>query len=1186
MTETADEQHGEVFDAVVIGTGFAGAVTAARLVQAGLRICVLERGRRFEASDFPMYPNSESLLDTDGGEAPLGQPPDLARWMWSVDQGLYDVRDLDDVIAVQAAGYGGGSLIYANVHLRAPREVFEQGWPEVYRDGKLDDYYDRAAYMLNVQPMPKSPRLRKTEQLKNIALDGELRDAVKAIDPPLAVNFVRNDKLDADGADVPGDLEPAWRRPQEICDMRGQCWLGCRKRAKNSLDFNYLAIVEDALDSLTGEPLADIRTLAEVTDIKEIGRTGFADIDGTGARFVVHYQDRLIATTNADRNGEDTKRSCLAKNVFLCAGAVNTTELLMRSNVIAPPVSKTCCDDKGIEDCEACKDRETRLKTWKRLGSRYHPNADSLAAIFDSKEPHHADVGPTITKALLYRRERQVEAEESDDHQADQEPKSRALSVIDFECVETEDGWPGDMLQPGATILCGDVETSLVQPPLFDFGDGSTPNSVGMMVVQGMAPDSQKDRDLYVVKGDTRIRFGKTLGHGRPLEDWFLVEDGGYPTDIEPLLGFMKSPLWMRRNRYIEHEREALAASQEATRFPLLTAMQSLGAVPKQTGKLATVPDDQSPDGAILAGVQPLQASFTQLLPPWLLDALARDRDQFARTLAPMIGPLLEAVLDDVAIRLVDRFDVDAVKQTFQTSIVAGIGDLSRERQVALVRGLLRQGIQVLWGSEIALAEQVNRLLLDSIPSNSTSLAQLLAPLVGWILQYREGNGHTALLLTMGRDQYRGRLSFDRSTDRLKAFLPAPLAPSSRTAQERLLRSIAKRWEGELRTNPAWTALKKRFTVHSQGGCPMHENEEMRVTEETGQVCGCEGLYVMDAAAFPTAVGVNPSATIAAVAEFKVEKFIETFVEAPPASKAPTQHDVRTWLDTIKQRAPDFDLDPLNTPDPWQSQTTPIALPLGLTFKETLSGLFSPPSNCPKGDGGQDRPAVMDWTTLRNVDENRETFELAEHCGVQANRLVTMNLSVTIDDLERFLRVQRRSVAEKVRLTGSVTIDGQRFDVQPEGSYLRFFHAPAMADEHQDRDKDSTRYFRYRLVVRGSGEDGDQRRIIEAAKIVREDSRFDVWQDLATLYVDIFDDGLPGAPLSQRGIMRLAPIDFLEKQLRSITITPADADQARRSWAYAAFVKYYAEELAGIYVSRPDLMKDMLKNVFDPTKGI
>jgi len=36
------------FDAVIIGSGFGGAITACRLSEAGYRVLVLERGRRWD----------------------------------------------------------------------------------------------------------------------------------------------------------------------------------------------------------------------------------------------------------------------------------------------------------------------------------------------------------------------------------------------------------------------------------------------------------------------------------------------------------------------------------------------------------------------------------------------------------------------------------------------------------------------------------------------------------------------------------------------------------------------------------------------------------------------------------------------------------------------------------------------------------------------------------------------------------------------------------------------------------------------------------------------------------------------------------------------------------------------------------------------------------------------------------
>ena len=224
------------FDAIVIGTGFGGAVTACRLVEAGFRICVLERGRRYGPEDFPKFPTEDLFASEGKEEQNFAPPPDFSRWLWRRDQGIYDIRDLDGVMSVQAAGYGGGSLIYANVHMRPPRRFFDQ-WPDAYRDGKLDPYFDLAACMLRATPIPQ--RLAKTVQLKRAA--EELHGAKNSswFRTPLAINFGDKDTVDFDKADP-----NSFGREQKPCDMRGRCWRGCDHQAKNTLDLNYLARAE------------------------------------------------------------------------------------------------------------------------------------------------------------------------------------------------------------------------------------------------------------------------------------------------------------------------------------------------------------------------------------------------------------------------------------------------------------------------------------------------------------------------------------------------------------------------------------------------------------------------------------------------------------------------------------------------------------------------------------------------------------------------------------------------------------------------------------------------------------------------------------------------------------------------------------------------------------------------------
>ena len=97
------------FHAVVIGSGFGGSVMTYRLAEAGLRVCLLERGKAYPPGSFPRSPYR------------------MRKNFWDPSEGLHGLynfwgfRGLD---MLASSGLGGGSLIDANVLLRKDEKWF------------------------------------------------------------------------------------------------------------------------------------------------------------------------------------------------------------------------------------------------------------------------------------------------------------------------------------------------------------------------------------------------------------------------------------------------------------------------------------------------------------------------------------------------------------------------------------------------------------------------------------------------------------------------------------------------------------------------------------------------------------------------------------------------------------------------------------------------------------------------------------------------------------------------------------------------------------------------------------------------------------------------------------------------------------------------------------------------------
>jgi cholesterol oxidase len=235
------------YDAIVVGSGFGGGIAACRLAEAGQRVVVLERGRRFGKDDFPDKPE---------------QTPE-AFWHPTLNpDGLFDLRLMKDLSVLTAAGVGGGSLVYANVQLRAPAEVFMRDWPRAIDRTELDPYYTRTEEALMPREVPE-----ELPKMGAFAAAGR-RVGKHAERLPLAVNFQGDRKHPFSGVH------------QGVCENLGRCDLGCPVHAKNTVDITYVARAERFGAEV--RPLHEVHRLDPPSDASPVWRVGYRELGGGG----------------------------------------------------------------------------------------------------------------------------------------------------------------------------------------------------------------------------------------------------------------------------------------------------------------------------------------------------------------------------------------------------------------------------------------------------------------------------------------------------------------------------------------------------------------------------------------------------------------------------------------------------------------------------------------------------------------------------------------------------------------------------------------------------------------------------------------------------------------------------------------------------------------------------------------
>lgn len=330
------------------------------------KVLLLERGKEYPLGAYPRSPHdlADNVWCPDGD--PVRRPRVVRQRKARKGHlaGMFDIRHFDQIDTVTSAVYGGGSQIYANVFLRPPAAVFEQGWPSAIRLATLAPYYDVAQQVLGARTVPPAlgpddrRYIRRTEQFQAFARHAGLPTTLANI----SVYFGNDYSYRGSDRPTPFGVQERNRYGalQTSCTYCGECDIGCNVQAKNSVDHNYLHVARHRYQ-------ARVRTQAVVERIVPLDQMQEDDAAADGSHgYRVYFRDIVF--------GE--QHSVTAQRVVVSAGTLGTTELLLR-----------------------CRDVHRSLpRISPLLGERFSGNGDFLSFAVAGKRELNSTYGPVITQ--------------------------------------------------------------------------------------------------------------------------------------------------------------------------------------------------------------------------------------------------------------------------------------------------------------------------------------------------------------------------------------------------------------------------------------------------------------------------------------------------------------------------------------------------------------------------------------------------------------------------------------------------------------------------------------------------------------------------------------------------------------------------------------------------------------------